>query len=349
MSSHSKPDANVDANATDRSASGARSPNFAVIFKSHRWDPFVARQLARYRDQCRSAPVFLVLDETGRDFGAVSDPLLIRTTNADLIGMGLADRAERGSLLWWNTDYQNYFVLDRHPGFDYYLCVEYDTRIIGSIDAFVAAAQAAAADMVSLPTRQPKAEWMWTRYHARTYGYDAVRGSLNCISLYSSRALKHLKERRIAMTEEDRRGQIPFWPGNEVFAATEIAKVGYNFISLAAFGDTDDYEWFPPLLEEDVDETGRHGFLHPVLEKASYIQSLLRFENSLPAYFDKRSALRRKLARFPAEDYAPLLAKAAFARARMRVRERFEAVQCRIDALRDRFARAQLPERQAPS
>ena len=341
MSSRSKPDAD------DQGMTGIRSPNFAVVFKSHRWDPFVARQLARYREQCGSAPVFLVLDETGRNFGGVSDPLLIRTTNADLIAMGLADRAERGSLLWWNTDYQNYFVRDRQPGFDYYLCVEYDTRIIGSIDSFVAAAQAAAADMVSLPTRQPKAEWMWTRYHARTYGYDAVRGSLNCISLYSARALDHLKERRIAMSDEDRRSEVPFWPGNEVFAATEIAKAGYKFISLSEFGDTDGYEWFPPLLEEDVDETGRPGFLHPVLEKASYIHSLLRFENSLPAYFDKGSALRRKLARFPTEDYAPLLAKAAFTRARMRVRERFEAVQCRIDALRDRFRGAQLPERQA--
>ena len=324
-------------------------PTYAVIFKSHRWDPFVARQLTRYREQSGSAPVFLVLDETGRDFSAVSDPFLVRTTNADLIGMGLADRAERGSLLWWNTDYQNYFVFDQHPGYDFYLCVEYDTRIIGSIPEFVSAAASVSADMVSLPTRQPKSEWMWTRFHARTYGYDAVRGSLNCISLFSSRAMALLRERRMAMTEEDRNGKVPFWPGNEVFGATEIAKAGYKFVSLSEFGQTDGYEWFPPVLEDDVEEAGQTAFLHPVLDKASYIQSLLRFENSLPAYFDRKSTLRRKLERFPSEEYAPFLAKAAFVRAKMRLRERFEGVQCRLVALRDRVLRSRRSGRQVAS
>lgn len=307
---------------------------YAIVMKAHAWDGFIARQFERYRDTPGAAEVFLYLDETNGRIADVPLPNVIRATNDDLYAIGLGPRFERGSLLWWNTDYPHYLFHRQYPDYDYVLFVEYDTCCLGDVDAFVRDAASRQADLVALPTRQPKDEWIWTRFHAQTYDRAIIEGSLNCVSLYSKRALDLLSNRRIAMADEARNGTVPFWPGNEVFLATEIRLAGYRFMSLAEFGDVSKYEWHPPILEADVASTGRMTFLHPVLDQKRYIGSLLKFAANPLTYFRSGSVLRRELARFPESEWRPQLVNASWMRLRTRARERREGLVARLQNLR---------------
>ncbi len=318
------------------------APRFAIVFKTHFWDGFAQRQFNRYARNKGSGEIFVYIDETNGRVEVPDGLHVVRSTNADLIADGFAERYERGSLLWWNTDYPNYYVQARLPAFDYYLFVEYDSCLLGSIESFVGSAAERGADVVALPTRTPLNAWMWTRFHAQTYPRAELAGSLNCISLYSARALTLLGRRRREMAEQSGRGEVAFWPGNEVFIATEAKRAGLRLISLEAFGNADGYEWHPPHLEEALpaenDRQGGAVFLHPVLDRPRYIASLLRFENDLTAYFRPGSALRRELARFPGQAWRPHLAGAFGRRLRMRARERLQGLAARLRRTRDAAA-----------
>jgi hypothetical protein len=299
----------------DRSASGAATSleqKYVLVFKTHAWDDFIERQFERYRSNCLSGDVVILADETNRPLGPIPYDRVIRTTNSELLQLGLANAYGKGGLIWWNTDYPNYLAADRLPEYDYYLFVEYDSCANLDIDSFVEAIAANGADAVALPTRQAKSSWYWTKFHERVYSYEEICGSLNCISVFSARAMQLLLARRRAHTIEHNAGRLRFWPGNEVFIATEINRAGYKFASLEEFGDATQYEWHPPILEDDLyEQTGT--FLHPVLDRPRYIASLLKFEFDLSSYFISSSPLRRQLARFPARDYLPHM-PAAFRR-----------------------------------
>ena len=308
------------------------APRFAIVFKTHFWDGFAERQFRRYENQAGGADIFAYLDETNGRIEVPGDVRAIRATNAQLIADGYADRFERGSLLWWNTDYPNYRARQALPGYDYYLFVEYDTCVLGQIDRFVADAALRGLDLVALRTRTPLEKWMWTRFHARTYDMAELAGSLNCISLQSRAAVDLLARRRREMTLQSAQGGVAFWPGNEVFLPTEIGRAGLQMADLAEFGDVARYEWHPPMLEDDLPDhaNGPTIFVHPVLDRKRYIASLLKFENDLGAYLRPRSALQHALARFPAEEWRPQLGAAFRARLLMRARERIEGVGARL-------------------
>jgi hypothetical protein len=273
-------------------------PRYAVVFKTHAWDGFISRQLDRYRAITGNGDVFLCLDETNGSLGSIDHDRVLRSTNADLVALGLADRAERGSLIWWNTDYPHYLFARDYPDYDYYVFVEYDTCINRDMDGLIADVAAAGADFVALPIRAPKLQWMWTRYHLPTYDLAEQAGSLNCICIVSNRGLHLLKQRRLEMSQDSAKGKVPFWPGNEVFAATEIRRAGQKLMSLEDFGNADGYEWYPPHLEDDLDSQRDKTFLHPVLDRARYMNSLLKF-STMPAFFYGKSRLGRGLKRFP--------------------------------------------------
>ena len=282
------------------------------MFKTHLWDEFVARQFARYRDRCGSGDVVILTDETSRALGPIAHDKVIRSTNDDLFALGLANAYGKGGLIWWNTDYPNYLALDRLPDYDYYVFVEYDSCANLDMDAFVTAAAEREADLVALATRQDKASWYWTKFHLPIYQYDEIKGSLNCISIWSRRAVAQLLARRQEMTIEYQAKRLSFWADNEVFVRTEVERAGFRFISLEEFGDASQFEWHPPILEDDLaDQTGT--FLHPVLNRPRYIASVLKFEFDLSSYFDRKSPLHRTLSRFPARDYVPQM-PAAFRR-----------------------------------
>ena len=302
------------------------TPRYALVFKTHAWDGFIARQFERYRSAIGAGDIYVCLDETNGQVGPIDAPVL-RFTQADLIAMGLADRAERGSLIWWNTDYPAYLFYAKHPGYDYYVFCEYDTCIRRGIDPLVAEVAAASADFVALPTRTATGDWMWTPFHLGTYDQAALAGSLNCISIMSNRAIAMLYRRRIELTHLSEAGRVPFWPINEVFLATEIRRAGMKAMSLEDFGNADGYEWYPPHLESDLDADRTHVFLHPVLDTPRYMASLLKF-SPLPGYFHPRARLGRALRRFP--EYRRRLPRAFVARVLMRSREGYQYIAHRL-------------------
>ncbi len=281
----------------------------AIGFKTHAWDPFISRQLDRYRQQAGRADVYVILDETNRPLPdaapQLAGPCVLRTTNTDLLALGLANAYGKGGLIWWNTDYPNYLLYQQQPDYDYYVFVEYDSCMTVPVESVVEAAATRGVDLVTLPTRQPLDSWYWTSFHEKAYARAEIRGSLNCISVFSRRAMELLLRRRREMTLDYNAGTLGFWPCNEVFVATEIQRAGMTMASLEDYGDASAYEWHPPHLEDDLDSLQGHDFLHPVLDRARYIQSVLKFEFDLSAYFVPNSPLRRTLARFRAREYVP--------------------------------------------
>lgn len=316
-------------------------PRYALVFKTHVWDNFIERQYNRFRQCMTNGDLFVALDETNAKSDCIPGQTM-RFTQAELIEMGLADRAERGSLIWWNTDYPHYLFYKNHSDYDFYIFCEYDTCICRDIDTLIQEVAAASAEFVALPTRVAKEEWMWTAFHLPTYG-EKLAGSLNCISIFSNRALKLLSNRRLEMSSLSKKGGVPFWPTNEVFIATEIKRAGLKMMSLDDFGSAEGYEWYPPHLEDDITtealvasaHNGRpRVFLHPVLDRPRFMASLLKF-SPLQGYLagliqfrplynlvTRRTRLGRELRRFP--EFSDRVPKAFARRVAVRARERFE-------------------------
>ena len=172
---------------------------YAIGFKTHVWDPFIARQLDRYRAIAGRGDLFVISDETTRPFPQIADAPVIRTSADDLVGLGLAHAFGKGGLIWWNTDYPNYRLFVDHPDYDYYVFGEYDTCINRPLDGMLDEIAERGLDLVTLPTRQDLDSWYWTKFHEAAYPRAEIRGSLNCFAIFSNRAMRLLLERRRAM------------------------------------------------------------------------------------------------------------------------------------------------------
>ena len=292
---------------------------YAVVFKTYAWDAFVHRQASRCQDATGSGDFFVSIDETNGPIGPVPFDRVIRTSNAELAALGFADRFEKGSLLWWNPDYVHYQFQERHPEYDYYVFVEYDVVVRTSVERLVEEMAAQGADLIDLPVTTPKQEWFWTIFHRQTYTFEELRGSLVCVTAFSRRALQMLAARRREMARE---GAIRFWPMAEVFIPTEVARTGYRSLSLAGFGQVDQYQWFPPVLEDDLTGPGGDAFLHPVLDQHRYVAAMLKTTTRFRHFLDPRSMMWRSLTRFPKQEYLPQLHGAAYRRLRMSLHEK---------------------------
>jgi hypothetical protein len=297
----------------------------AILFKTHFWDDFTRRQLARLQANTRDADIIICVDETGGTVGPIDAPLVLRTTDRQLLAMGLPDARTHGSLLWFSIDYLHCYVFQHYPDYDYYLALEYDAVINLDVDAFVAAAAADGADFVGFPMRTPIRQWAWAALHAPIYGAD-LRAYLSCIALFSNRAMQLLMDRRLSMARDFRTGSLAFWPYTEAFIPSELQIAGYRLRSLTDYGATDHYDWWPPVHEADLASLADQGFVHPVLEGGRYIASVLRHDRQLFSYFLPSSLLRQRLARFPRQTIAPYV--------RREFRRRLgDAVQRRLEAL----------------
>lgn len=295
----------------------------AVVLKSYMWNDFISRQLNRLLSGSGTLDVYLSIDETAGSAGPVPYDKVLRTNQGEMLELGLADRYEKGSLLWWNADYTHYQVLNVIPDYDYYLFVEYDACILGSIAEFANAAILSGVETVFHP-RDDLDGWWWTRFHKNLYSSEEFRGALNCVLMHSNRALRYLWQRRREMS---RRTDIDFWPLSETFVPTELHRGGFATAPLSRFGDLSRYHWFPPILEDDLDMLGvqEPAFVHPVRDKAGYIASLLANTHAVKDYFLPGSPMRQALARFPGEVTRGRLYRAALARGRTALRERLGA------------------------
>ena len=292
---------------------------YAVVFKTYAWDAFVHRQASRCQAATGPGDFFVSIDETSGPAGPVPFDRVVRTGNAEITALGFADRFEKGSLLWWNPDYVHYHFQERHPEYDYYVFVEYDVVVRTSIERLVRQMAARQADLLHLPILTPKQEWFWTIFHRQTYPFEDLQGSLICVTAFSRRALRMLARRRRDMTRD---GTVRFWPMAEVFIPTETARAGYRSLSLAEFGRVDQYQWFPPVLEDDLAGKGGDAFLHPVLDRTRYVTAMLKSTARFRSFLYPRSRMWRSLARFPKQEYLPKLYGAAYRRLRMSLQEK---------------------------
>ena len=289
-------------------------PRCAVVFKTYAWDDFVERQARRLAEVAGPLDFYVSIDETTGPVGRVPFQRVIRFTCAELADGGFPMRFGVGGVLWWNPDYAHYQFLQEHPEYDHYLFVEYDSVAQCPLQQFVADAIARDADFVALPISLPIEKWHWMPYQRDAYPPEEVKLALLNVSFFSSRALKQLQQRRLAINSES---SSRTWPSGEVFVPTEIVRAGMAWLSLADFGDVSRYQWFPPTLEEEMKPGNGAAFLHPVLDRQRYVSSILHHVGCLMP-----GELERALSQFRREEYAKFVWPAARQRALRRIQHK---------------------------
>ncbi len=272
-------------------------PTFAVLFKTHFWDDFTRRQLARLHHHSGRGDVYITMDETFRPASPIDYPRVVPTTMADLQRLQLPPITTHGSVIWYNNDYPHYVALAALPRYDYYIACEYDVVLHTLLDALIDSIAADGADFVGFPMRTPIAAWPWFPMHRATYG-DGMLQYLTCFAVYSHRALTMLLSRRQRMSREFAEGTLPFWPLCEAFLPNEVQRAGMQLRSLADYGNTEGYDWWPPIHEDAVDrpEYVDKAFLHPVLQGTRLLRSRVPHEPSLRDLLRPQSRVRQELA-----------------------------------------------------
>lgn len=295
------------------------SPRYAVLFRTHIWDAFVARQYERLKQRVGHGDLYILLDETHGPV-ATGQPDVVAHTNASIEALGLAP-AGNGNMLWYNGDYPLYFFFDQYPDYDYYVMTEYDVCVNVDLDDVMARAAQAGAALVSLSKGEAVTDWAHAESCHDVYPADAVEKRLICFAAFSREAVRHLFDRRVALSAEVRAGAIRNWPFCEGFIPTELAVSGFQLMELSNLGTTERYDWWPPVLEDDLPGLAEQTFIHPVLDRARYVDSALRIWR-VSELLHTRSALRRRLSRVPVRTYAPPLARMLWTRLGRAVRRR---------------------------
>jgi hypothetical protein len=297
---------------------------YAVAFRTHLWDDYVARQYRRLAARIGSGDLFILLDETSGRV-PVSEGKVVSHTQEGVKALGLAD-AGSGNMLWYNGDYPLYFFYHRHPDYEHYVMVEYDVAVHGDIDAMVAHAAREGAGFVGLTKGEPVADWPHTASCLDAYALEDVKKRLFCFAIFSRDAVRTLFERRLSLSRELGEGEIRRWPFCEGYIPTELALNGFKLAELSDLGTTDLYDWRPAFTETDLGALQEHTFVHPVLDQARYVQATIKGDWSTKDALDPRSAFLRRLRRVPLSVYGPPLAAALRRRATASARQRFARV-----------------------
>jgi hypothetical protein len=294
-----------------------------VILRTHFWDEFAARQLARLRSQVADGDVYVLVDETGRQVEGIErdiDPsFVVRMTEDEAVGLGLPRRGEQ-NLMWFNGDYPLYFFQQKFPSYAYYLQLEYDVVVHTELDALVARAAADGVDFLGLTKGEPAAVWAWRHTCIDAYDAQAIRYQLICFCLFSHQALARLFARRLELASALRADQA--WPFCEGFIATEIHLAGMKAAELSAYLDTSAYDTWPPYVETDLPELAGAPVVHPVLDKPRYVASLLKYRVGLMGYVNPMSLFHRKLRRLPLSEYRDALVSSFAVKVRRTMRNR---------------------------
>lgn len=279
---------------------GSSVPAAAVIFRTHFWDAFVARQFDRLCRQVRHADIFVLVDETGGRVEGITHDRVVRLTEADVLATGLARRGEQ-NILWFNGDYPLYYFYSQHPEYEYYFQLEYDVVLNTDVDRLIARMAADQADFAGLTKGDPVEKWHWRNTCADSYQIEDIRWMLICCCLFSRRAIARLYERRLEMSRTIRDDQA--WPFCEAFIATEIKLAGLKAVELSDYIDTSAYDHWPPYVESDLPIMSRVDVIHPLLNQSRYTDSLLKYQIGLSGYLNPLSLYHRKLRRLPVQDY----------------------------------------------
>ena len=286
-------------------------PRYVVLFRTHIWDAFVARQYERLKQRIGRGDLYILLDETNGPV-ATGQPAVVSHTNASIEALGLAP-AGGGNMLWYNGDYPLYYFYQQHPDYDYYVMTEYDVCVNTDFDSIIDGAMNAGAGLVALAKGEPVATWPHAESCQAIYPPEVVEKRLICLTALSRDAVRGLFDKRLALSAEIRAGVIRRWPFCEGFIPTELAVSGFRLLELSDFGTTDRYDWWPPVLEDDLPNLTEQTFIHPVLDRARYVDATLRIWK-FPELFDPGSGLRGRLSRVPIRSYALPLVRMLLAR-----------------------------------
>jgi hypothetical protein len=282
---------------------GAMTVRYAVLLKIHYWDAFAERRLKHLLGKVGSGDVYLFVDETHGPVPNIPHDKIIRATESDMAKLDVV-LDPPGKVFWYSVDYPLYYFYLLNPSYDYYLMFEHDAVCNIDVDEFVQAVDRDQVDYVAFPLTPNN----WPLRSGRGVYPDNIQlhQSLNCISLHSKESVAFLLERRQALTRSYATGDIPSWPNNELFVATEMHNNGFVVRSLGDFGKVDRYDWWPPTHEDDLAQLGNQAFLHPVLDEKRYLASCMRFSD-LTTYFSSDGQLYRLLNR-----WSPLFILPAF-------------------------------------
>ncbi|WP_152047141.1 hypothetical protein [Aureimonas psammosilenae] len=291
---------------------------YAVLFRTHVWDEFAKRQYQRLLATNPSGDVFIVANNTSGAFDNFDDPALFAFSTSSLAALDLPNISEMkaDNPFWYNIDYPLYMFAKAYGGYDYYVVVEYDVGIEGSIDRIVEDMARSGYDSIGYDSGQPMKQWGYRKSAVDFYEAHEMRKELYCFSVFSARALAFLYARRVEMGRLVAERPEMKWPHCEIFIPTELAKNGFSLVDLSRYGRTDRYDFQPAVLEDDVHPTGTDRFLHPVLDRERSLQNIIKYEYRPERFFYPRSAFRRRLKRFQPHEYRSLLRRSLNARMR---------------------------------
>jgi hypothetical protein len=284
-------------------------PRYAVLFKTHFWDAFTQRQLARLTSRVNSGDVFVVVDETAGPVSGIEAPRVVRLTEASAVASGLPAASTETSVFWYSVDYPHYIFFEQQPHYDYYLTLEYDALIDTDIDRLISEVARDGVDYLGHPFTQSKHDWPWFQRHLEIYEASQITLGYSCIAVFSNRAMQLLHRRRLDMARQFENGELTYWPNNEAFLPTEVELAGLRRAQLPDYGSSKRFNWWPPTFEGDLPAIKGEVFMHPVLEGARYVRSVLRHEPHFINLLSRHSAVRSRLAKMPADFYRPFIYK----------------------------------------
>lgn len=282
----------------------ANNKNYAVVFKIHFWDDFVARQLNRLMRRAGNGQIFIIVDETRGRVDGIEFDHVIRMTEFTLECEGYL-RYPKDSTFWYNTDYQIYHFFDHNPQFDYLFICEYDCLINFEIGELISAMARQGLEFVGEKIRTPPQHWYWTRYAQPYYQPGMLfSGRLVCCAAFSQNFARQLQAARRDHTQRVLAGTMDFppddilWPNNEAFIGAEIERLSVASAELSAFFDTSKYDWGPPHPEFALSYFSHLEIIHPLLSQQHYFRGIAKSGWQPTDIFNEKSLLHIDMEQF---------------------------------------------------
>lgn len=285
-------------------------PRYAVLFRTHKWDAFIARQFARAQQSVGAGDLYVVANNTDGGCAGIEGVPLVTFTESDIEALGYARGVSAYDMLWFNVDYPLYHFAAQKPDYDYYVLFEYDVIVNANLDQVIQSVAERGTDFVGLSENLPFSEWRYKSTCRGVYADADVQKMLFPLGIVSRRAVDYLSMRRMQLTKRLHSGEIRAWPHCEAFVPTELSLGGFQIDELSVYGGVDRFNFTPAYLEEDLGTLTGATFVHPLLDTDRYIASTIKYEWKPERIFLPGSSIRSRLSRFPWRSYVRPLARA---------------------------------------
>ena len=250
----------------------------ALLIRTHYADD----QLRGFVEQLRADgafDVFILADER-RGPVALGDAAKIVLTPELPAELGLYEGTP--NLLWRCGDYALYAARRALPDYEAFWMIEPDVRLCSTrpsdiLSRFPPPDQ---VDFLAAHLRPAEPDWNWARTMSADDG--PVWRCLFALVRVSARALDvMLEERRRSSRLFEESGQDPaFWPNDEAFTASALARNGLVCRDFNDFGQVYEpvgFSFWLPISEREFLAAGREGWIyHPVLSGQRYFLKLFR-------------------------------------------------------------------------